>query len=125
MQDLCRECGGVGCSKCNGTGWVGIRASPPQPLPKNLMKKCPSCDEKCDSDTCKACGYTSSIIKRKTKIKAVIDAIEEFERSVGASSDGMTLTDFEDAFDELTGTLQMKVVYKRRNEDDRLENLTE
>ena len=125
MQDLCKECSGSGCDKCGGTGWVGMQGSYSSPLPKYLIKKCPFCDEEYYSDTCGTCGYTSSISKRKVKLKAVIHAIEEFEHSVGASSKGMTIIDFEDAFNELTGVPEMKVMYKRRNENDRLEHLTE
>ena len=126
MQDLCKECDGSGCDKCGGTGWVGMRASSSQPLPKKLMKKCPQCEKDYEGDTCEACGYTSSLSKRKLKIEAVINAIEDFEDSVGASSEGMTITDFQCALNELTGTPKVKnVMYKRRNENDRLEHLTE
>ena len=125
MQDVCRECGGAGCDKCNGTGWVGMRASPSSPLPKMTAKRCPFCDEEYFLDICGTCGYTSSITKRKEKLKTVINAIEKFERSVGASSKGMTLTDFKDAFDELTGEPPKEVLYKRRNESDKIEELTD
>jgi len=60
------------------------------------------------------------------KLEAVIHAIEDFEDSVGASSKGMTIIDFECAFNELTGVPKVNnVMYKRRNENDRLEHLTE
>ena len=127
MKSSCTTCRGSGqdmfdgsrCLTCNGTGEVGSPSN--FPLPKvEKATLCPNCG-KYFYNTCTNCGYSNSISFRRKAIINVIESIKHFERSVGASSDNMTLKDFDNALAELSIETPIKKWYYK----DRTETLTE
>lgn len=127
MESRCTTCRGSGhnmfdgsrCLTCNGTGNVGTPSSFTSPKMKKTTI-CPICG-KMFHIICTKCGYSVSSSFRKKAIINVIESIKHFERSVGASSDKMTLEDFNNALAELNTETPLKKWYYK----DRTETLTE